>query len=121
MSEPTNVCEHEWIDISTHADIPNRREVCGRCKITRIDCVELAANLGAFLAQHTWTNEKPTQEGWYWFNDGFDGDITVVVVHSGRSGLHANIAFRIDDYMSLDELKGRWAGPLHPPACKEMR
>lgn len=58
----------------------------------------------------TWTTEKPTQPGWYWWrnNSHFDPDILKVDVLGDR--------FVIDtDLDVLDTPPGEWTGPLEPP------
>lgn len=58
----------------------------------------------------TWTTEKPTKPGWYWWrnNSCFDPDILKVDVLGDKFVIH-----RDEDI--LETPHGEWAGPLEPP------
>jgi hypothetical protein len=72
-----------------------------------------------------WTEEKPTQEGVYWFR-GLIGDAatskvhdfasepTVVKIHDNGSALYAKIPGE-DWWPLIDTANGLWAGPIEPP------
>lgn len=52
----------------------------------------------------TWTREKPTEQGWYFYRARNTGGVTVVYVIDGQTRL-AEVAV----------LNGDWAGPLAMP------
>ena len=65
-----------------------------------------------------WTQDKPTQEGWYWFRmDNEEKRIVIVYVISADrmvavgSGSEGNPALQ----------KGAWFGPLPPPPFEETK
>jgi hypothetical protein len=64
----------------------------------------------------TWTSEKPTKPGWYWWRRGH-ADPARLIYHGAEWD-------RIVDFAGLDEpvtfisghlIEGEWAGPLEPP------
>ena len=65
-----------------------------------------------------WTQDKPTQEGWYWFRMDNEEKRTVIVyvidaermVAAGSEG-EGNPALQ----------KGAWYGPLEPPPFVETK
>ena len=70
----------------------------------------------------TWTTDKPTEPGWYWYKFAEGPPSVVYALHpSGMSivevlydqtGLFCR---HPDNDKSLIELDGHWAGPLEPP------
>lgn len=61
----------------------------------------------------TWTTERPTKEGAYWFKaDGFEEQ--VVMIYEGLNGLWvAYPGSDVDDF--LDSIVAQWAGPIPLP------
>jgi len=59
----------------------------------------------------TWTTEKPTQAGWYWFDQGGHGLWRMVEVKCDhKKKLYAE-GFKIE----ADYFNGHWSGPLRTP------
>lgn len=63
----------------------------------------------------TWTTEKPTQTGWYWYRkDSIDAPMLYCGVAWDHivdfAGLNEPVAFMKDDL-----LEGEWSGPLEQP------
>jgi hypothetical protein len=64
----------------------------------------------------TWTTEKPTQTGWYWYRKG--PVVVPLLLYCGAAwdhlvdfaGLTEPVAFMKDHL-----LDGEWFGPLEPP------
>ena len=72
----------------------------------------------------TWTDEKPTKPGWYWYEDEDYGPVPVYVEWTGFVDVPAARQLSVtmacgDDFdQPLDEvanLTGQWAGPLNMP------
>ena len=59
----------------------------------------------------TWTTEKPTKPGWYWWRNNASEPR---VVNIWQSRVHASIlkASGLGEVLYCD---GEWAGPLEPP------
>jgi hypothetical protein len=64
----------------------------------------------------TWTTEKPTQTGWYWYRKD-PADIPLLFYCGAEwdhlvdfAGLNEPVAFMKDHL-----LEGEWSGPLEPP------
>jgi len=66
----------------------------------------------------TWTNEKPTQVGWYWFRKDRDSRAHPVKIYN------AGVVFYLwpmDHYarahvtVRLEDCSGEFAGPMEPP------
>jgi hypothetical protein len=59
-----------------------------------------------------WTNEKPKQEGWYWYRtDSHTRDHCASVEHGIDGKLHARIMCA--DFI-VDNLNGEWSNTLIP-------
>jgi len=69
----------------------------------------------------TWTTEKPTKLGWYWWrrNELPDEMVNVLnykggfIVRAYHSNPYENTDTKFELY--LDQCSGQWAGPLEPP------
>lgn len=63
-----------------------------------------------------WTVDKPTVMGWYWYGDPRSFVVNIVRVVKSKSGIvqvkHSGFAY------SLEEMDGRWAGPINQPEGK---
>lgn len=69
----------------------------------------------------TWTTEKPTTPGWYWYRNPFEKE-RVVRVYGDQTPTETR---RVDMWVQLhdetdcnvDDMgeNGEWAGPLDPP------
>jgi len=66
----------------------------------------------------TWTSDKPTQPGWYWWRNRVgvpkpyhDDEIVKVYLKRG----HLNIAFMNGNRIDGIDIAGEWAGLLEPP------
>jgi hypothetical protein len=73
----------------------------------------------------TWTLQKPTKPGWYWYREqalNLDKPMPAWVYQSGQvlyvklCGAHEDLEER-----GVNELNGEWAGPISPPAVFEER
>jgi hypothetical protein len=60
----------------------------------------------------TWTSEKPTVEGWYWYRD--DLGARVILVMDDVKGLFAVDVFT-GESLPLDGLSDQFAGPIPKP------
>ena len=110
-------CRHEWADVTR--DVRNQRVfLCGKCKLQKLVgrygdlVIEAERQLGNPAL--SWTTDKPTMPGWYWWRevDSKDGFIVQVDIE-GETVSSSGTA----DDASLDEMVGgEWAGPLEPPA-----
>jgi hypothetical protein len=61
----------------------------------------------------TWTTQKPTRPGWYWYRDlPFRTEFVVNVCELVTGELFAS-ADGFDQY--VERLSGEWAGPLEVP------
>ena len=58
----------------------------------------------------TWTTEKPTKSGWYWWRDE-EGHAVVEVYPTETS----TAVWRRGLLYNLNDVMGEWAGPLDPP------
>lgn len=73
------------------------------------------------MSQDTWTTDKPTTPGVYWF----DGYIDVGIVDAWYRGVvvvsdRQDVQFVGDTAcVSLQALAGKWAGPMPPPRRPE--
>lgn len=67
----------------------------------------------------TWTTEKPTNPGWYWY--GADKEVFPIIVavqkREDMAGFVKLFALFIEslDRLETETLPGQWAGPLLPP------
>lgn len=57
----------------------------------------------------TWTSEKPTKTGWYWWRRG--QYMRIRTVEQGRDELWAD-GYTVE---KLTEENAQWAGPIEPP------
>jgi hypothetical protein len=69
----------------------------------------------------TWTTERPTEPGWYWYKATKHlPAIIVYVYHSHNNPLPGNgllVAYvGLDEHRNSAMISGEWAGPLEPPA-----
>lgn len=73
----------------------------------------------------SWTLEKPSKSGWYWFREpglNLDKPMPAWVYQSGESFcVKLCGAYEDCNEKRLDELKGEWAGPISPPPVFEER
>jgi hypothetical protein len=56
----------------------------------------------------TWTTEKPTVPGWYWYRE-IEGEPEILAIYKDNGQL-------LISGIGLQEFPGEWAGPLKPPA-----
>ncbi len=61
-----------------------------------------------------WSQQAPTQSGWYWFDEGDQHPVIVLIDY-----LYGNVLFAYttgtEEPMTLAEFQGQWYGPLTPP------
>lgn len=63
-----------------------------------------------------WTQEPPTEPGWYWYKDmDWDRQIVYVFYDSVHRGIFVQIMEEYPYSRNLNELKGEWAGPIQEP------
>jgi hypothetical protein len=127
-----SACQHEWADVSIDQSGDENVFSCLKCG-QRLVAGDLAAAvikaeqelgvtnkllpLGIIKVvgmPNTWTTEKPTQSGWYWWREvGYkEPSILMVDIVAQTVSLSGT-----DDNASLDGMVGgEWAGPLDPPA-----
>jgi hypothetical protein len=76
-----------------------------------------------------WTNDKPVVPGWYWYKDETFGPAPVEVDWTGfvddavTPGVRQLDIVWPEDYYDLpmyEDASGCWAGPIVPPAEKEV-
>jgi len=61
----------------------------------------------------TWTTEKPTQPGWYWWRKSRRHEIEIAKLWD-VDNIYGQ--FHQDPHVfRVDEVGGEWAGPLAPP------
>jgi hypothetical protein len=63
-----------------------------------------------------WTNESPTEEGWYWFQMG-NVDKRMVIVYVISENHMVAVGTEQEGNPSFQ--KGSWFGPLEPPPYEE--
>lgn len=66
----------------------------------------------------TWTTEKPTRPGWYWWRDLPEYDVRMLYVVKQDHELFAYYVDNMDLHLWTSTkagLIGEWAGPLAPP------
>ena len=61
----------------------------------------------------TWTNEKPTVAGWYWYRDEYGARVILTI--QGPRGLIANDSGSSGHFLSLDYFPAQFAGPIPKP------
>lgn len=64
----------------------------------------------------TWTEDKPTCPGWYWYKPPGIGEPKLILVDNGRidTKLMADLG-PPNNLVDVQRVKGQWAGPLLPP------
>lgn len=63
----------------------------------------------------TWSDEQPTEEGFYWYYEQ-DFDVQVVVrVFRSSNPKHLVASGEIFEARDVANMKGRWAGPIPAP------
>jgi hypothetical protein len=65
-----------------------------------------------------WTQNKPTQEGWYWFRMDNEEKRTVIVYVISADRMVA-VGSEREGNPALQ--KGSWLGPLEPPRFEETK
>ncbi len=78
----------------------------------RAECVLLIRDALA-APRLTWTTEKPSKVGWYWWRS--KGDVQILSLYECDSLLRAE---GIDIHWGVETLEGEWAGPIVPPEEK---
>ena len=73
----------------------------------------------------TWTLQKPTMSGWYWFREpglNLDKPMPAWVYQSGQT-FYVKLCGAHEDFKErrVSDLEGEWAGPITPPAVFEER
>jgi len=63
----------------------------------------------------TWTTDKPTKPGWYWYRPASDQNIEVVEIARPHGDLHIYMLGHPDLCPPYEQVEGEWAGPLEPP------
>lgn len=63
---------------------------------------------------HSFTTQKPTKTGWYWYRNAH-GKVRAIEVVPDLDGLACYHGQGGALYNSIDKLGGEWAGPLEPP------
>ena len=121
-------CQHEWAFVSK--DLSDDQGVfsclhCGKrfeagpltsAVIMAEQQLGLTNKIELADLSDTWTTDKPTQTGWYWYRKDPAG--VPILFYSGTvwdhvvdfAGLNEPVAFAKDHL-----LEGEWAGPLEPP------
>ena len=67
----------------------------------------------------TWTTEKPTKPGWYWYRGECGGHTVKVIHYIDDDGDGPYLATSED--LNLTDLDGEWAGPVEPPLMAQGR
>jgi hypothetical protein len=60
-----------------------------------------------------WSNEKPTEPGWYWFRESAEERVvklSIMRAFGGRLCFSYHTGCR-----PVEEVNGQWAGPIQPP------
>ncbi len=68
------------------------------------------------MSSITWTTDKPTREGWYWFRIDNEGKRTVIVYVISADRM---VAIGTENEGNPALQKGAWFGPLQPPHFEE--
>jgi hypothetical protein len=69
----------------------------------------------------SWTKDKPTQPGYYWYRRHMNQDVRMLLVEIARmyprykDELMASYTTHEYEPMSLETLDGEWQGPLEVP------
>lgn len=65
----------------------------------------------------TWTNDKPTVPGLYWYRCEDCGEVLKTIISLRDPGVHEPwVSFAFSDrYQPLAELSGQFAGPIPEP------
>jgi hypothetical protein len=77
----------------------------------------LAEDYDALRKQYTWTNEKPTVEGWYWYLEVSSRNMTLLYMVQVIDCDGKMIAYLggEDNSRLVSKMNGNWAGPLVSP------
>lgn len=71
----------------------------------------------------TWTHEAPTAEGWWWYEDGNSESEVVEIQRMVIDGDTLTLCFftgmRSDRPVYIEDLLGRWSGPIPMPVEPE--
>jgi hypothetical protein len=127
-------CRHEWALVPIEPPIDGEREfACRKCNMRRLECqypgsrveaeppldpTELMPPLEEPLHLPTsFTTEKPTQGGYYWWREIGHKEWFIVKVTIWESDWDRNsVSFLgTENVAKLDKWFGEWAGPLEPP------
>jgi hypothetical protein len=117
-----NECRHEWADVTR--DVRDERVfLCGKCKLQKVVgtfknlVIEAERQLGNPAL--SWTTEKPSKPGWYWFRFGpIDEPVMFCIfVRAGTRGgeLWVRHVLPLISEKPVSYYDGQWAGPLEPP------
>lgn len=124
-----NGCRHEWADVSVDLSGDQCMFSCLHCG-KRLEAGPLTSAVitaeqqlgveseptGSEPPERTWSTEKPTHTGWYWYRRDPAG--VPILFYSGTVWDH------LVDFSDLSEpvaftkehlLEGEWAGPQEPP------
>jgi hypothetical protein len=115
-------CRHDWKDITREVKKP-RLFLCSNCKLQQLRgrfgdlVIEAERYLG--IPGMTWTTEKPTGPGLYWFRFGpIDEPVMFCIfVRAGTQGgeLWVRHVLPLISEKPVSYYDGQWAGPLEPP------
>jgi hypothetical protein len=62
----------------------------------------------------TWTTEKPTVPGWYWWRRPYGKREIQTIIRVKEYKFQPGIVF-IYSGRRIEDCRGEWAGPLEPP------
>lgn len=115
MRDLNALCKHKWevktLDASTvNSLISSTVTMCSLCGYI---------GQSVPITNPTWTTEKPTEPGWYWFRFGpIDKPVMFwISVRAGIQGgeLWVRHALPLISEKPVSDYDGQWAGPLEPP------
>lgn len=69
----------------------------------------------------TWTTNKPTTPGWYWWRRNKDKNLTCHEIGYRHEHDGLWILSLPDEYVRIDEYGGEWAGPIPEPEEPQQR
>lgn len=65
----------------------------------------------------TWTNNKPTEEGWYWYTGkNWSRSICIEVFRDAHMWCASETRLDKRQWQAIDNMDGQWAGPIPDPA-----
>lgn len=79
------------------------------------DYEALERQLATLPPAMTWTREKPTAPGWYWYRGVGVLAIVEVCWHTSVIRSHLRAFFVTGRQGHIDDLGGEWVGPMEPP------